>query len=415
MENVANHSQKLSQDHTQAARNLLRQVAHIRRRYTQELAKNGRNWNVFYAAGKHLYKEEMFHSHFLAVLLARQNEQKENLFLKCFLEQVAQNNPLETDFSAFYAGTVKISTEKAIGSIKDNYASGGRIDILIEKGNRQILIENKIYAADQPRQLMRYHRKYPQATLIYLTLDGKKPSAASAGNLQDSEYVCLSYKTDVTAWLAACVRYLAGKPEELPLQTAITEYTDVINDLTGQGGIQPMTQQISDLLSQNKENLASARDVCQAITEARNQVLNDKFFVPLTAFVKKHYGQEVELKTKKRKGAIEEFSIWVPEWQKMILRFNYELGGICGLGFKNQAAIEADGGKISRFVKEHCEKDLQTLWWPLIYRIDTYPFWNFNITLSLFDGADDILTYYENKIEDLFAVARQLKASGIEL
>ena len=71
MKDAQNHFKTFLQGKSQAVSNLLRQVFQIYGGYARELAKNGRNWNLFYAAGKKFYKEKMFYSHFLSVLPAR--------------------------------------------------------------------------------------------------------------------------------------------------------------------------------------------------------------------------------------------------------------------------------------------------------------------------------------------------------
>ena len=399
---------------------LLLQTANIHRKYEEEIKQNGGNWNIFYAIGKNLYEQELLHSHFLSVLLAYKDEiTQENIFLQRFLEKINEVSNKQTDFSLFYTGPIKIYTEKSIGHIIENYEEGGRIDILIEKGNRQIIIENKIYAADQPKQLSRYHKKYPKATIIYLTLDGKPPTLQSTNNLQEEQYICISYHTHILQWLTECQKYTARNKENLFLNIAIQQYIRLISDLTGQGRCPKMTQQISEILTQNKENLLSAQDISNSLIMARNKVLTDKLLNPLSDFIQKQYSTEIKLTTRTREGIISEFDINVPAWKKIILRFNYELGGIYGLGFKSEEDIKADNDTISEFIKQHNEyfrQDLQTPWWPLIYKTEEpYRFWDFKIILSLFDNADEIINYYKTKITDLFTVAEKLKSNGIKL
>ena len=80
-----------------------------------------------------------------------------------------------------------VNIEKSIGGISGDKEEGGRMDILIESGNVQgdktkaIIIENKIYASDQTKQLYRYYQfaeqKYglENSLILYLTLDGHSP------------------------------------------------------------------------------------------------------------------------------------------------------------------------------------------------------------------------------------------------
>ena len=73
-------------------------------------------------------------------------------YLNLFLEQLHIEN---TDFDA---KTSKAVVEFRIGLKIKEKKEGGNIDILLrDKDNRCIVIENKIYAVDQPDQLKRYH------------------------------------------------------------------------------------------------------------------------------------------------------------------------------------------------------------------------------------------------------------------
>ncbi|MGN1057724.1 MAG: PD-(D/E)XK nuclease family protein, partial [Candidatus Avelusimicrobium sp.] len=168
---------------------LLKQVTEIRLRHEEEARRTGENWNVFYAIGKRLYKRELLHSHFISVLLEPKNPAgKGSIFLKLFLETLAEACEEQLDISAFCTGNVKIITEKNIGPITKDYESGGRIDIFIENGRQQIVIENKIYAEEQQNQLYRYHKKYPNAILFYLTLNGKEATKTGLKDLRQDQY-----------------------------------------------------------------------------------------------------------------------------------------------------------------------------------------------------------------------------------
>ena len=78
----------------------------------------------------------------------------------------------------------------------------GNVDILIrdppshDRSSRQaVVIENKIWAGDQPQQLLRYAEQQEKDRytphLLYLTLDGHDPSEDSASG---RDYECISYK-----------------------------------------------------------------------------------------------------------------------------------------------------------------------------------------------------------------------------
>lgn len=49
-----------------------------------------------------------------------------------------------------------MEVEKVIGNRNEDATEGGRIDMAIAVGSWLLVIENKIYAQDQDRQLLRY-------------------------------------------------------------------------------------------------------------------------------------------------------------------------------------------------------------------------------------------------------------------
>lgn len=137
-------------------------------------------------------------------------------------------------------------------SIKREFrCAQGQIDLLLENKNKAIIIENKIYAGDQSKQLNRYYdyciEKKKAPSIIYLTLQGNKPSQSSLGKIinKDDKYFlitnneinsidlqCLSYKEDITKWLENHILYLV---KETPnIESAIRQYLNLLKILTGE-------------------------------------------------------------------------------------------------------------------------------------------------------------------------------------
>lgn len=124
-----------------------------------------------------------------------------------------------------------VSVELSIGNTTDT--EGGRMDIIMEDGNHAIIIENKIYAQDQPAQLLRYtnfaKNNYPHGyKLLYLTLDGKEASADSA---QGCHYQPISYKHEICKWLEECAKISFDRPL---VRETIRQYINLIKQLTNQ-------------------------------------------------------------------------------------------------------------------------------------------------------------------------------------
>ena len=132
--------------------------------------KRGEQFNMFKACGVNHY--ENTHSAIIAELLNPQGSHGQgSIFLSSFIRICCSH-----DFTFSLQG-VEVHTEFPIDD--------GRLDIFVKNKNGQIIIiENKIYALDQPEQLKRYEKyakKYKDGDyeLIYLTLYGSDASEDS--------------------------------------------------------------------------------------------------------------------------------------------------------------------------------------------------------------------------------------------
>lgn len=190
---------------------------------TKERYYHGELFNVFNILGLES-KEVRLHSSLLAELLKPNGMcGVGNAFQKAFLAILG--------LPENYIVDGKVSVELSIGTTTDT--EGGRIDIIMEDGNHAIIIENKIYAQDQPAQLLRYTNfardNYPHGyRLLYLTLDGKEASDDSA---QGCPYQCISYKNEISKWLEECARISFDRPL---VRETIRQYINLIKQLTNQ-------------------------------------------------------------------------------------------------------------------------------------------------------------------------------------
>lgn len=134
-------------------------------------------------------------------------------------------------------------------SIKKEFrCENGQIDILIQNKNKAMIIENKIYAEDQNKQLNRYYnycigqKKHP--LIIYLTLNGDEPSASSLGVIKklNDQYVivlndeqhfvdlrCISYAENIINWLESVLTEVQLSNN---LVSAISQYVNLLKLLT---------------------------------------------------------------------------------------------------------------------------------------------------------------------------------------
>lgn len=119
-------------------------------------------------------------------------------------------------------------------------AESGQIDLLIElpRARLVVVVENKIHAGDQERQLERYHKRAAQRAgqdgrvgIFYLTLHGTEPSARSLGELPLEKVICVSYREHILRWLDRCLKKTARHPA---LRETLAQYEELIKKLTGQ-------------------------------------------------------------------------------------------------------------------------------------------------------------------------------------
>jgi hypothetical protein len=232
------------------------QVTQIRGHYEHVAKISGERFNIFKILEMST-KEVKLHSAFIAELLNPEGSHGQNdIFLKLFVKQLQTHHPDKFVFEESHA-SVKI--EHPIGEKTED--SGGRIDILITNRKKQgIIIENKIYAADQDNQLIRYkeysnRNGYSSIPLIYLTLEGKDAAENSKQDLKlDEDYVLISYKEDIIDWLTECRKEAATQPM---LRETISQYINVVKYLTNQTIDDAMNETIMNEITSSKSNLES--------------------------------------------------------------------------------------------------------------------------------------------------------------
>lgn len=167
----------------------------------------------------------------------------------------------------------------------------GRIDIRITSHNKAIVIENKIYADDQPCQLVRY-RKYAKKDtndyrLLYLTLDGKEASEKSTRNkLKDQEdYYAISYGNEIIKWLAACLFDSIRHPI---VRETIIQYQSLLRNLTKQNmDTKDRDNKILDIMVE-QENVETFATIVSLRVKWQDHIVKNYLIKPLEEFAKKH-------------------------------------------------------------------------------------------------------------------------------
>ena len=146
------------------------------------------------------------------------------------------------------------------------------VDILIRDPSSMhaVVIENKIWAADQPEQLQRYDEQQKRdgydSYLLYLTLDGHEPEEHSRGNLNVK---CISYRDDLRDWLECCQERAYDEPA---LRESIAQYRHLIAKLTGTDLSEAYMKELVDLCKE-AENIGLVYELSKALVPAKISLL----------------------------------------------------------------------------------------------------------------------------------------------
>lgn len=354
-----------------------------------EAFRRGECYNVFNVLG--VDNMELSHSAFLAALLDPNGSHgMQDAFLKAFIDTIAYGGT-KPELDTAHA---KVYTEYNIGNITET--TGGRIDILItdrsstgsgKVGGHAIIIENKIWAADQPNQLQRYD-KYACGTyssdgylLLYLTLDGKEPTDQSKGELTD--YRCISYRRDIIGWLHKCAQLAFDKPR---VRETINQYINLLQQLTNQNTMEQ--KQLIQLLT-NKENFEQAcaiADTMPAVkqymveTLLREQLKDDRYEITDCK-----YGI----------GNYDGICLRPQGWKHCYIKFEFESSygtdDLC-YGIVDEQGILKDQPSLEGYEEK---TDL----WPVWRYMSTYRYWNNATFLDICSG--DVACEFKSCIAEL--------------
>ena len=241
----------------------------------EERNRKGENYNLFSILSIERY--ELKHSALIANLLDPKGSHGcGDAFLRAFFEIALKERAypfkdctLPDSYTEYYTGPIVGDT-------------GGRIDILVKSSSYGLIIENKIYAGDQDKQLTRYDN-YGKETfgadgylLVYLTLYGCDASKESTATKSAEEvgYLRLSYAEDILRWLEQCARLAYDKPL---VRESLNQYIRTIKQLTYQDMNQENIEEIIDLAVDHPEVVATLSSKRDAIAQRiRKKYIFDK-------------------------------------------------------------------------------------------------------------------------------------------
>ena len=241
----------------------------------EERNRKGENFNLFSILSIERY--ELKHSALIANLLDPKGSHGcGDAFLRAFFEIALKGTAYPFESST----PLDSRTEHYTGPIAGD--TGGRIDILVKSSHYGLIIENKIYAGDQDKQLIRYDNYGKEIfgadgyLLVYLTLYGYDASKESTATKSAEEvgYLRLSYAEDILRWLEQCARLAYDKPL---VRESLNQYIRTIKQLTYQDMNEENIQQIIDLAIDHPEVVATLASKRDAIAEGiREKYIFDK-------------------------------------------------------------------------------------------------------------------------------------------
>lgn len=194
----------------------------------------------------------------------------------CHLLDPGQSHGLGTRPLHLFLTDLNIDLQESDLIGAEVYPEYQNIDILVKtRSGNAIIIENKIDAHDQPKQLSRYYQimkhegfSDENITLLYLSKDGHQPSEDSTSEipkdfLESDNYRCISYSIEIRDWIQSCIEKSAAKPA---LRESLIQYLNLIEELTGMTESQQHIDELKGLLKQN-DNIVEFRSLQKAFTE----------------------------------------------------------------------------------------------------------------------------------------------------
>ena len=244
---------------------LLAQINSTIKVYEKHAELSGEKFNVFSIMGMES-DEVRTHSSIIGELLnPKGSHSLGSKPLELFIKQVFS---FKEDFIFDYDSSV-CQKEIHIGKINEDKTEGGRVDLIVKDCTGvKLVIENKIYAPEQKNQLERYKKQYPNAEILYLTLEGD--DAKSKGNLiVDKDYFLCSYKESILNWIENCAKEAFDKPM---VREVLNQY--LIRELTNQTTNKKMSEKIVEII---KGNYQESLEIYKNFEDARRNIVSSIF------------------------------------------------------------------------------------------------------------------------------------------
>ncbi len=333
-------------------RQLFNQANVLLKSYERVAEATGENFNVFSVLRLET-KEEQTHSRFIAELLNPKGKHgKGDVFLRLFFEMLNEKSfailtvensiknrkqgensvSSKTEQLPILEGEIKtesakVSTEYYLGKISSDLLNGGRIDVLVDNSEHTLVIENKIYAANQKKQLERYCNAFPAGIIIYLTLDGRASPEEGTLRKMGKNYIRVSYQDDITTWLEKCLMQVSTVPI---LRETIVQYQNLIKKLTGQNAYKEMSKELRKLIVSNKENFEAFKSLSRAGTQMMKTTIDLKLDPMIKEIAKNFRLSSNHNDWENRNKKYKKFWFWTEKMEENNLKIQFEWSTLSG-------------------------------------------------------------------------------------
>ena len=245
---------------------LIDQAADIVDVYRKKREQIGLDYNVFTLMDIERREEET-HEYMIYSILNYRNPDRQKEFIEQFL--ISMGFP-----KSFLREKWTVEREH----YTENY---GRPDLFFKPtghSRKCVVVELKVDAGDQPRQLKRYEDYvracgYQDFRIIYLTLDGRDPEEQSYEGMVHPEWLMRkSFGVDVLNWLEGCMEICQDNSVDAGF---IQQYMILLRKLTEEEKMQDaMENEIAGLIK-NSQDLRTCLGIEQALPVIKGQILFD--------------------------------------------------------------------------------------------------------------------------------------------
>ena len=241
---------------------LIGRVVDIVEEYRSKREQIGLDYNVFTLMDIERRERET-HEYMIYSILNYRNSLCKKEFIKQFLRNMGIPQ-------SFLRGNWDVDKEHYTGKY-------GIIDLFLHSNGHNkkcVVVELKVDAGDQKSQIKRYEEYvlkcgYQDYRIVYLTLDGKKPSEQSYEGMKNPRrLLCRNYREHVVNWLESCEEIC----QECGVHAGfIQQYQILLKKLSEE---EKMENDVAKLIKSSKE-LRACLEIEQALHEIKGQILYD--------------------------------------------------------------------------------------------------------------------------------------------